>query len=95
MLKKEKGILRTLTSNYLISSDLNQFTLGLEEKKPVKKNDVMLGTKKLCRDLDLEKEVFIKVANEIIFVKYVVPDLIRFLLEFSKDMDFEDLLAIV
>ena len=55
----------------------------------------VLSSQKNHKLLDIEKEVLIPLARQIIFVKYLVPDLISFLMHFCKDMEFDNLLELV
>lgn len=40
---------------------------------------------------DIEEEILVPLAKNIVFVKYLSPDLLDFTLNFCKDCDFEDL----
>lgn len=49
----------------------------------------------IYRPIDVEQDLLIPLGREIVFPKYLSPDLLNFALNFCKDCEFDSLLELV
>lgn len=49
---------------------------------------------RMYKSINIEEELLIPLARETIFPKYLSPDFLSYILNFSKDFEFDDLLEL-